>query len=177
LGEARYYLVAEFKNKRRAEIVYRISKVILDDLAKFCEDWQSIRINSNLTVEERHQQLLQKHPLVAKYIEIPKPDNKRDINMNYLAGKCEMNSDYILQWVNKRYLFLSCYVWHLANWKNIVEMFHKLGASKVLYMSDEDSGGDVYYSYLVHNLKRAPEWRGERYDLKELKRITVVSEL
>jgi hypothetical protein len=42
-GSATYYLIAQFKDEKDTEFVEKCTKVILNDLAKFEEDWQNIR--------------------------------------------------------------------------------------------------------------------------------------
>ncbi len=140
MGEATFYLKAKFKSEREAELAVKVAKPVLDDLAAFHEDWQTIRYHNNIPVNERHELLLKKHPLVAKFVELPEPEpepeDDDDVNMNYLAGKCEMHGYYEIysdgEWVR-----LSCECWHLATWDNIEKFFAEIGAVEVGWISDE----------------------------------------
>jgi len=135
MGEATYYLIAVFDTEEEAELAGMRARVTLDDLVKFEDDWQNIRGGQKRAVEERHEELLKKHPLVAKFIELP--DIKEgDSNMNYLAGKCEMNEEYNMHQIGTG-VHLSCTVWHFATWDNIENFFFRLGAEKAGWFSDE----------------------------------------
>lgn len=135
MGEATYYLIAEFETEGEAELAEMRARVTLDDLVDFENDWQKIRRYQEETVKERHDELLKKHLLVAKFIKLP--DIKEgDSNMNYLAGKCEMNEYYHMHLIGTG-IHLSCTVWHLASWDNIENFFFQLGADKAGWFSDE----------------------------------------
>jgi len=136
MGEATFYLIAFFDSKELAEEISKYARYILKDLAKFHDDWHEIRHRYDIPVHERHRMLLERHPLVAKFIELPEPPSDDDVNMNYLAGKCEMHDDFKLS-VKLNCITLSCYVWHLADWNNIKDLFYKLGAKSVTWWSDE----------------------------------------
>ena len=135
MGEAGYYLIAVFDDEKSAETAMNYAKYILMDLAKFEEDWQNIRMNRAMPVKERHKMLLKKHPLTAKYIKLPRPVES-DRSMNYLAGECEMDKDFELEREGNQ-IRLYAYVWHMASWDNVRDLFYKLGAKVVDWMSDE----------------------------------------
>lgn len=135
MGEATYYLIAEFETEEEAELAEARARVVLDDVVKFENDWQKIRGYTDRPVKERHDELLKKHPLVAKFIELPNID-ETDVNMNYLAGRCEMNEYYEMR-RNGEAVYLSCTVWHIATWDNIEDLFFRLGANEAGWISDE----------------------------------------
>ena len=135
MGEATYYLIAEFETEEEAELAEARARVVLDDLVEFENDWQKIRGDSERPEKERHNKLLKKHPLVDNFIRLPDID-KNDPNMNYLAGKCEMNDDYAMHLIGTG-IHLSCTVWHFATWNNIENFFFRLGAGRAGWFSDE----------------------------------------
>ena len=142
MGEATYYLIAEFETEEEAELAEMRARVVLDDIVKFENDWQTIRGDSERPVKERHNELLNTHPLVAKFIKLPDIEendvdiDEKDINMNYLADKCEMNDEYGMHLIGTG-IHLSCMVWHIATWDNIEDFFFRLGAEKAGWFSDE----------------------------------------
>jgi len=136
VGEATFYLKARFGSEDEAKLAVKIAKYVLDDLAEFHDDWQRIRSETEIPVKGRDRILKEKHPLVAKLIELPEP-RSNDVCMNYLAGRCEMHKGYEL-YNNGEWIYLSCICWHLASWDNIEKLFIKLGAIEVGWISDED---------------------------------------
>lgn len=135
MGEATYYLIAKFETEEEAELAEARARVVFDDLVEFENDWQKIRGDSERPVKERHGELLKEHPLVAKFIKLP-DIVETDPNMNYLAGKCEMNEYYVMH-RNGTAIYLSCTVWHIATWDNIENFFFQLGAEEAGWLSDE----------------------------------------
>jgi hypothetical protein len=135
MGEATYYLLAEFETSEDAKEVEEFARIVFEELSRFQDEWQTIRNTQGKSAKERHKILLKEFPLVAKYISLPEPPDD-DPPMNYLAGYCEINDNYYLQ-SDGRYLRLSDEVWHFADWSNIAEFFYKLGAKRVVWESDE----------------------------------------
>jgi len=135
MGEATYYLLAEFETEEDAKEAGEFAGLVFEELFKFQNEWQKIRDDRRFSVEERHKMLLKKFPLVAKYIRLPRPC-RDDPNMNYLAGHCEISDCYSL-YIQGKYLKLVDEVWHLASWDNIAEFFCRLGAKRVVWESDE----------------------------------------
>jgi len=134
MGEASYYLLATFNSKEKAHKAYLCAKVILKDLAEFQKDWQKIR-NKKGTAKEKFQKLLKRHPLVAKFVDLPEPP-ENDPAMNFLAGHCEITKEMELRYEGKQ-IKLFDVVWHCADWDNIGRLFYKLGASRVAWVSEE----------------------------------------
>ena len=158
MGEATYYLIAEFETEEEAELAEARARVVLDDIVEFENDWQEIRNNVKDPCLERHVKLQEEHPLVDKFIELPDIDGN-DINMNYLAGKCEMNEYYEMHLIGTG-IHLSCTVWHLASWGNIEDFFFRLGAEKAGWFSDEHIDPfELLESQLhgSHNTEKFPE--------------------
>lgn len=133
MGEATFYLKAEFENEHDANQAYTIAQKVFEDLMNFQNDWQKIR--DGTPVIDMHNKLLKDHKLVALFISLPEP-KEDDRGMNYLAGNCEMPEDFELK-IAENEIYLSAYVWHLATWDNIQEFFFKLGAIRCGWVSDE----------------------------------------
>lgn len=136
MGEAVYYLIAEFETEEEAEMAERRARVVLGDLAEFEGDWQQIRDDHERPVKERHEELLKKHPLVEKFIELPDIDDN-DPMVDYLAGKCEINTGYEMRRNDIAIYLHYGLVWHLASCDNIKDFFLRLGAEEVAWISDE----------------------------------------
>ncbi|MEM2619205.1 MAG: hypothetical protein QXR87_06960 [Candidatus Hadarchaeales archaeon] len=135
MGVARYYLLATFRSEREAHRAYLCAKAVLADLAEFYDDWQKVRHEKG-TAQERFRRLLRRHPLVAKFVELPKPP-KNDPAMNFLAGHCEITQGMTME-LHEHEIWLTDMVWHCASWRNIARLFYQLGAVRVAWMSEED---------------------------------------
>jgi len=154
MGEATYYLIAQFESDENAKFAEDFARVVFKELSKFSDEWQKIRSNQNKSPIQRHRILLKKFPLVRRYISLPKPP-KEDVCMNYLAGQCEITNNFNL-YSERNSVRLSDYVWHLASWDNISEFFYRLGARKVIWRSEEYFD---YFDLLEEGLKDMPEVR------------------
>jgi len=135
LGEATFYLKAEFPDEEAAEKALGVIKEILQDVADCWEEWQEIRDELDKSVKERHERLMSNHPLAARFLRLPEPDESDEF-MNYLAGYLEITHDFEL-FRKGNVLFLYDTVWHLGSWDNIAELFAKFGAKRVGWISDE----------------------------------------
>jgi hypothetical protein len=133
MGEAIYYLIAEFPNKNIMDIAIKILKPIFKQTIKCQDEWQKIRGTGNPI--KNYEYLMDKYPLVNTFLDIPKP-KRDDISMNDIAGTLDINEDYTLYTYNTR-LELICEVWHFADWSGFVKLMFKLGASYCNYYSDE----------------------------------------
>jgi hypothetical protein len=176
MGEANYYLLAEFESEDDAKFAERCARVILAELVAFYDEWQDIRTKTHKTVAERHKLLLKKFPLVRKYIWLPSPPKGReDPAMNYLAGYCDVTCDFELS-SEGRYVKLHDYVWHFANWDNIAWLFYRLGAKKVVWYSDEYMD---FWDVLRAKLEKCegPRRRPKRIPRDELEVMLIASEL
>jgi hypothetical protein len=174
MGEATYYLMAEFGSEEEAERAARYAAPILREMAEFNDAWQEIRHERDRPVAERHEALLSRFPLVRRFVRLPGP-REDDPNMNYLAGECEMGEDFQLVTMGSR-VGLSCVVWHLASWDNVEEVFYGLGARKVYWTSDEYiDPWDLVGAYL--DRMEVPERRPEPFDREELEIHLIAHEI
>jgi len=144
MGEAVYYLIAEFRNNKQLRIVSNLVEPIIKELAEFQDYWQNTRHEKG-TVRERYNHLKEKYPLAFEYLNIPKPEDD-DTVMNRLAGYCDMTVDYRIYYDDNKFT-LSCEVWHFANWKPLVRLMFQLGAVKCHYYSDE------YMDEIIEDIK------------------------
>ena len=174
MGEATFYLLAEFKSEEDAEFAEDFARIVLNELSKFFDEWQKIRQKQTISPIERHKMLLKKFPLVAKYIKLPKP-SEGDTSMNYLAGECEI-TNYMNLYSEGNLVKLSDCVWHLASWDNISEFFYRLGARKVVWNSDENLD---FFELLQERIENIPEVKKKiRYLSKEeIKRILIAHKI
>ena len=158
MGEATFYLVGEFPKNTNIELVQRFLSIIAKNLVDFQEEFQNIRWNAKETVLKRHKTLINKFPILKKYIRFPKPV-VHDLNMNYLAGFCDMTEYSILVDEVDDILKIILYaeVWHFADWTELVTLLYKLGAIRATFYSDEYVLDIVQDSRLTEQMKRPKE--------------------
>jgi hypothetical protein len=173
MGEATFYLLAEFETKEDAKEAEEFARIVFDELAEFQEEWQIIRDIQDKPTKLRHKMLLKKFPLVAKYISLPEPPDD-DLPMNYLAGHCEISKNYCLE-ADGRYVRLSDTVWHFADWDNIAEFFYRLGAKRVVWESDEYFD---FFELLEERLVNTePTTHKNRFSKEEIRKILLSHKL
>ena len=137
MGEATFYLKAEFKNEGDAKIAEKIGEVVLNELNEFNNKFQSIRDNINVSIADRIGSLLDSYPLIEEFFDLPSI-KKSDVVLNELAGWNEIEKDNQFDFRREEnILYLSNEIWHFSNWDGICHLFEKLGAIKTGYASDE----------------------------------------
>jgi len=151
MGEAVYYLIAEFYSKKRADIALKVFNIICKKLSKFMDVRE--RLGTKPTPIEIYNKLKREFPLIFKYLDVEKPDDTTS-SVNYLIGFCDMTSYYNLELytdkTSHRYrLILIDEVWHFADWNPLVNLAFKLGATHAVYYSDE------YISEMIDDIEIA----------------------
>lgn len=128
-------LAALFENPEYAKRVVKYVKAVLHDLSNLYEDWASIRSRTDISVTERHVYLLNRHPLVRKYVELPSPVEE-DVFMDYLKMHIDVHVDEhfeIRQYHDE--VRVKSRVHGFADWTNISNFLYRLGAEKVAWIN------------------------------------------
>ncbi|MEM2618266.1 MAG: hypothetical protein QW356_02090 [Candidatus Hadarchaeales archaeon] len=168
-----YFLLAEFETEEEANRAYLCAGVILADLAEFREDWKKIR-DSEGTAGEKLRNLLRKHPLVAKFIELPKP--KKEDEMDFLA-RCGITEDMVMDQVGNE-IQLCDVVGGETDWDYIGQLFYRLGARRVAWVSEEAIDvWEVLRKIPAYELRKKTDRLPEKAILEELLPLALAREL
>jgi len=132
MGEATYYLMAQFKTDADAEAACEAFRALNAEGCRAHDYWQTHR--GEPSREAFFKTFNEKFPLVAQYL----GDHTFDHN-NGLAGQLDFidEGDENIHVESGAILSASAYVWHFADWSKMEEWLEAHGAIKVVSLSDE----------------------------------------
>ena len=134
MGEARYFLKAEFNTVAKAKAALSKVKPLLKDLVKLNQIWQDHRGEAVKTQMARLIKFKSWKVFMPADIKV----EDKDTSTNALAGPLpDMTEDFDLK-LNGVEVKLNDEVWHFTSWDGIVEWFEKQpGCKSVNQLSDE----------------------------------------
>lgn len=131
MGEANYYLTAEFESEKKLNGVFKDIKKFIKQGKRAEEFWDK---NRNSKRKEFWENFKRKFPLIYEYLgELVEGDNNND-----LAGEIDFGMDNSIPTKRGVILEFSERVWHFSSWDRLAEFLKvKFGAKKVDWYNDE----------------------------------------
>jgi len=165
MGEATFYLKAEFTSEKEARDTLPLFKELLIDQSNAYEYWQKycredprmeekdrdfLHVNSK-TPPERYELLKEKFELAFSILPAYEVSTN-DKNMNFLAGQLydggleqiEDNLD-----IEDTTIYFHAEVWHFSTWDHLSEWLRERG-SRAGWLSDEYATIKTYYDQIEY---------------------------
>jgi hypothetical protein len=141
MGECAYRIKAKWPDKIPKKTMKLIQK-LFDENQEAYEYWQEHRDQSG---EEFWSEFEKNFPVTAQYAKFMYGKDPTE-----LSGKLDFGSDHNFYYNPDDFeiFYEAGQVWHFANWEPLAEWFRSLGASRVIYDSEEEQFESFeYYNY------------------------------